>query len=92
MRPGQGLMTAWLRRQHCSELQHRKSLSQFCWTLDMESHKYKAAPYNVSNCPILHTMLGRQLANTGVLPQCSRQPSWGWSHPFIAFFPVVLNI
>ena len=56
-----------------------QEISPSCRTLDMESYKYKAAPYNVSNCPILHTMLGRQLANTGVLPQCSRQQGWGWA-------------
>ena len=81
-------------QQHCSELQHRKSLPVAGhWTWNHTNTKrlhttFPTVPYctqcSAGSWPTLefsHNAAGSR-AGAGL----------GWSHPFIAFFPVVLNI
>ena len=81
-------------QQHCSELQHRKSLPVAGhWTWNHTNTKrlhttFPTVPYctqcSAGSWPTLEFSHNAAGSRAGA--------ELGWSHPFIAFFPVVLNI
>ena len=97
MRPGPGLMTAWLRRQHSSTApsSNTGNLSQL---LDTGHGIIQIQSGSIQRFQLSHTAhnarpaAGQHWSSPTMQQAAGLGLGWGWSHPFIAFFPVVLNI